>query len=182
MNKEVLINLVKKYNPDNIQEKESKEKILNFLYENDNFTGRDNKLGHITGSAWIVRKDRKKVLLTHHLKLDRWLQVGGHVESDNSILESALREAMEETGLTSIKPLSEEIFDIDVHLIPKRGDVEAHNHYDIRFLFEADENEKINRQEDESKAIKWITLDEVSSYAGEGTVLRMTDKTKLLNS
>lgn len=181
MNKEALINLVKKYNSDNIQEKESKEKILNFLYENDNFTGRDNNLGHITGSAWIVSRDRKKVLLTHHLKLDRWLQVGGHVESDNSILESALREAREESGLTSIKALSEDIFDVDVHLIPKRGEVEAHNHYDIRFLFEADENEKLHRQEDESKAMKWITLDEVTHYAAQGTVLRMTDKTKLLN-
>lgn len=181
MNKEALINLVKKYNPDNIQEKESKEKILSFLYENYNFTGRDNNIGHITGSAWVVSRDRKKVLLTHHLKLDRWLQVGGHVESDNSILESALREASEETGLTSIKPLSEDIFDVDVHLIPKRGEINAHNHYDIRFLFEADENEKLNRQEDESKAMKWITLDEVSSYAGEGTVLRMTDKTKPMN-
>ncbi|ERI95069.1 hydrolase, NUDIX family [Clostridiales bacterium oral taxon 876 str. F0540] len=181
MNKEILINLVKKFSPEDIQEKESKEKILNFLHENDNFTGRDNNIGHITGSAWIVSKDRKKVLLTHHLKLDRWLQVGGHVESDNSMIESALREAREETGLTSIKVLSEEVFDIDVHLIPKRGDVEAHNHYDIRFLFEADENEKIKRQENESKAVKWVALAEVPTYAEGGTVLRMTDKTKLMN-
>ncbi len=176
MKKEELIKLLEEYAPSDFQEKDSKEKILQFIYENDNFTGRDNAKGHITGAAWIVSRDRKKVLLTHHLKLNMWLQIGGHVEGDEHILETALREASEESGLTALKCLSEKIFDIDVHLFPKRGEVEAHYHYDIRFLFEADENEKLVRQTSESKAMKWIPLDEVSRYAKEGTIMRMASK------
>ena len=178
MKKEELIKLLEEYVPIDLKEKESKEKILGFVYDNDNFTGRDNAKGHITGSAWIVSKDRKKILLTHHLKLNMWLQIGGHVEGEEHILETALREAGEESGLTTLKCLSDKIFDVDVHLFPKRGEVEAHYHHDIRFLFEADENEELRRQKSESKAIKWIPLDEVSNYAKEGTILRMTNKTR----
>lgn len=178
MKKEELIKLLQEYDPSNLQEKDSKEKILHFVYNDENFADRGNTKGHITGAAWIVSKDRKKVLLTHHLKLNMWLQIGGHVEGDEYILETALREAQEESGLTTLKCLSGKIFDVDVHLFPKRGEVEAHYHYDIRFLFEADESEELRRQKSESKAMKWIPLGEVSDYAKEGTILRMTNKTK----
>jgi 8-oxo-dGTP pyrophosphatase MutT (NUDIX family) len=178
MKKEKLIKLLEEYVPSDLKEKESKEKILDFVYNNDNFTGRENAKGHITGASWIISKDRKKVLLTHHLKLNMWLQLGGHVEGDEYILETALREAEEESGLTTLICLSDKIFDVDVHLFPKRGEVEAHYHYDIRFLFEADEDEELRRQKSESKSIKWIPLDEVPNYAKEGTILRMTNKTR----
>jgi 8-oxo-dGTP pyrophosphatase MutT (NUDIX family) len=178
MKKEELIKLLEEYAPSGLEENESKEEILRFVCDNDNFTGRDNKNGHITGAAWIVSKDRKKVLLTHHLKLNMWLQIGGHVEGEEYILETALREASEESGLTTLKCLSNKIYDVDVHLFPKRGEVEAHHHYDIRFLFETDENEELKRQKSESKAMKWIPLDEVPAYAKEDTILRMTNKTR----
>lgn len=180
MEKQKLIRLLERYNPTDLTEKESKIKILNFLHENNNFTGRDNTIGHITGSTWIVSKDRKKVLLTHHLKLNMWLQIGGHVEGDEYILETSLREAKEESGLSFLRCLSEEIFDVDVHLFPKRGQVEAHYHFDIRFLLEADEYEELNLLKTESKAMKWIPLEEVYKYAKEDTILRMTNKTRLL--
>ena len=178
MKKEELIKLLEEYVPSDLQEKESKEEILHFVYNNEDFTHRGNTKGHITGAAWIVSGDRKKVLLTHHLKLNMWLQIGGHCEGEERILETALREAGEESGLTTLRGLSDKIFDVDVHLFPKRGEVEAHYHYDIRFLFEADENEELKRQKSESKAMKWIPLDQVSSYAKEGTILRMTNKTR----
>jgi 8-oxo-dGTP pyrophosphatase MutT (NUDIX family) len=176
MIKEDLIKLLKDYEPDDLDEQKSKDRILSFVYNSDNFISRENAVGHITGAAWIVSKDRKKVLLTHHKKLDMWLQLGGHVDSDEHILETALREAREESGLTTLKCLSDKIFDVDVHLFPKKGEVDAHYHFDIRFLFEADENEELHRQKSESKGMKWIALDEVSEYAKEDTILRMTSK------
>lgn len=182
MKKEELIELLEKHNPYNSEEKESRDKILKFLYENDNFTGRDNKIGHITGAAWIVSKDRKKVLLTHHLKLNMWLQLGGHVEGEESILETAMREGREESGLTSLRCLSKDIFDVDVHLFPKRGEVEAHYHFDIRFLLEGDEHEKIKPQQSETKEIKWVSLEEIPLYSNEETIRRMADKTKILQT
>src|SRR5882724_8687217 len=72
--------------------------------------------GHLTGSAWIVSPDRTRTLLTHHHKLDKWLQLGGHADGDGDLLAVALREAREEGGLTRLRPVSTEIFDFDRHL------------------------------------------------------------------
>ena len=178
MKKEELIRDVEKHIAYDLKEAKAKQKILEFLYSNDNFAGRDNKIGHITGAAWIVSKDRKKVLLTHHLKLNMWVQLGGHVDGDESILETAIRESREESGLTSLKVLSEDIFDVDVHLFPRRGKVDEHYHFDIRYLLEADENEEIRPQISETKSIKWVPLEDVPKYSFEENIWRMADKTK----
>src|SRR5258707_15854513 len=50
--------------------------------------------GHLTGSAWIVSSDRTRTLLTHHHKLDKWLQLGGHADGDVNLLAAALLEAI----------------------------------------------------------------------------------------
>ena len=80
--------------------------------------------GHITGAAWILSVDRRRALLTHHRKLDRWLQLGGHADGQWHIEEVALREAREESGLThfDIVPINGVVmpFDVDVHEIPAR--------------------------------------------------------------
>src|SRR3954469_5702412 len=76
--------------------------------------------GHLTGSAWIVSPDRKRTLLTHHHKLDKWLQLGGHADGETDLLAAALREAHEESGLTRVRVVSPEIFDVDRHWIPAR--------------------------------------------------------------
>ena len=58
------------------------------------------------------------VLLMHHTKLDKWFQLGGHCDGDPDVINVAIKEASEESGIKNIKPLSLEIFDIDIHLIP----------------------------------------------------------------
>jgi len=64
-----------------------------------------------------------------------WLQPGGHIKkNDSSLLNVALREAIEETGLKSIQPISSDIFDLDIHQIPKNILFPKHKHFDIRFL------------------------------------------------
>lgn len=63
--------------------------------------------GHLTGSAWIVDTTRQNVLLTHHAKLNRWLQPGGHADGDEDIAGVALREAEEETGVKHFRFLEE---------------------------------------------------------------------------
>jgi hypothetical protein len=89
--------------------------------------------GHFTGSAWLVDRTGQRVLLTHHRKLDRWLQLGGHADGDGDLAGVALREAEEESGLTDLV-VEPEIFDLDRHVIPARGNEPEHWHYDVRFV------------------------------------------------
>ena len=96
--------------------------------------------GHLTASAWVLDRSRTYAALIHHRKLDRWLQPGGHIEVDDvSWRAAAEREVVEETGLRHFLVTGEEqqLFDVDVHLIPARSDVPEHVHYDMRFLFVA---------------------------------------------
>jgi 8-oxo-dGTP pyrophosphatase MutT (NUDIX family) len=122
--------------------------------------------GHVTASAWIVDRTRRLTLLTHHAKLGRWLQPGGHADGETDVLAVALREALEETGLTVVPLLGGAIFDVDVHEIPERGPVPAHLHYDVRFLCEADPAAALTVTV-ESHALAWHAVAEVAGWSGE---------------
>ena len=132
--------------------------------------------GHLTASAWIVDCSRRWTLLTHHHKLDRWLQLGGHVDGSPDLLAAALREGVEESGLTRLAPVSAEIFDVDLHRIPARGVEPEHWHYDVRFLIEADRDEPLQIS-NESKDLAWIELTRVAELNPSESMLRMVRKT-----
>lgn len=136
---------------------------------------RDHLPGHLTGSAWIVDQTKKFVLLTHHVKLNKWLQPGGHADGDENIFAVALREAEEETGLTKFKLLHSGIFDIDIHTIPARKDFPEHLHYDVRFLFEANQQDELVITE-ESHNLKWFPLRDLETITDNASMLRMRDK------
>jgi 8-oxo-dGTP pyrophosphatase MutT (NUDIX family) len=132
--------------------------------------------GHLTGSAWIVSPDRTRTLLTHHHKLDKWLQLGGHADGDGDLLAVALREAREESGLTRLRAVSAEIFDFDRHLIPARKGDPEHFHYDLRFMIEADPAEPLVIS-NESKDLAWVEVGRVTALNPEESMARMVRKT-----
>lgn len=137
---------------------------------------RSQLAGHLTGSAWVVNAGRTRTLLTHHRKLDLWLQLGGHADGDPDLAAVALREAREESGLTRLRLVSPEIFDLDRHWIPARKDVPAHWHFDLRFLIEADPGEPLVVS-DESHDLAWVELDRVAALNPEESMARMVRKT-----
>jgi 8-oxo-dGTP pyrophosphatase MutT (NUDIX family) len=151
--------------------------IERFVLQNKDCFERTLAEGHVTGSAWVVDATKSYTLLTHHRKLDKWFQLGGHADGDPDIYSVALREAQEESGLKHIIPLSHEIFDIDIHLIP--GTPKGHYHSDVRFLFQADREEKLIVT-NESKDLAWVRLDDLESVSQEPSVLRMKKKTQRL--
>ena len=127
----------------------------------DPFTRR-RLTGHFTASSWLVDRSGERVLLTHHRKLDRWLQLGGHADGDRDLARVALKEAEEESGLTGLT-VEREIFDLDRHWIPERGDVPGHWHYDVRYVVHAGESEAFVVS-DESHALAWR---EIAAIAGD---------------
>jgi len=146
------------------------------LLEHPNAFQREHLPGHITGSSWIVDSSRSFVLLVHHGTLNKWLQPGGHSDGEENVLNVALREAEEETGVKRFNILHEDFFDIDIHPIPARADFPQHLHFDIRFLFEADKSEKLTVSE-ESHEVAWVALAELDKLTqGNQSILRMAQK------
>ena len=130
--------------------------------------------GHVTGSAVVLDSAGTSMLMTHHAKLGRWLQLGGHADGEHDPLAVACREATEESGLPVV-PIRDEILDLDVHAIPPCGPDPAHFHYDVRFLLRADQNAPL-RVTGESLALRWVPLDQMETLTTEESVLRMVRK------
>lgn len=110
--------------------------------------------GHFTASAWLVSGDGRRVLLTHHRKLGRWLQLGGHADGERDLAAVALREADEESGLADLRLEDGRIFDLDRHWIADHDDVPGHWHYDVRYVVRAGRSEAYVVSE-ESLALAW---------------------------
>lgn len=130
--------------------------------------------GHITTAGFVVNKERTHCVLMHHKKLDKWIQPGGHVD-DYTLLpeDNALKEVIEETGLTSVKKLNE-IHTISVFVYPENKNEPEHMHYSLCYLFEADLAEK-PIQNEESNGVRWFTLKDAYEL-GDDAVKRMIER------
>jgi 8-oxo-dGTP pyrophosphatase MutT (NUDIX family) len=174
-----LLTMLARHQPFDGRESDSLARIAVFVRANADCFERSNRAGHITGSAWLLNGSRRRVLLTHHRKLNKWLQLGGHADGEADVLRAALREAIEESGIGEtegalIEPLSTAIFDVDVHRIPARGDEPEHFHYDIRFLLGVRPGvDPPIRASDESHDLKWVTKKELPRLDVDESVLRM---------
>ena len=155
--------------------------MLSFIENHTNHFSRTNHHGHFTGSAWIINPDKSKILMTHHKKIGKWLQLGGHADGESDLLKVSQREAVEESGINNFVTISNEIFDMDIHEIPPIGSDPKHLHYDIRFLLQADPDKESLIISNESHDVAWIPLDQIAHYNSEQSIMRMVDKTKILN-
>ncbi|HEX8550796.1 MAG TPA: NUDIX hydrolase [Abditibacteriaceae bacterium] len=181
----MLQTLLENYQPFDEHETAMTERLRVFLAEaahadafGRELAGSEPRWGHVTGSAWVVDETLSRTVLVHHAKLGKWVQPGGHCESETDVLAVAQREAEEETSL-DVEPITTEIFDIDVHEIPEYWRTPAHNHYDVRFLLRANSSH-LPQTSDESHAVRWFSLDEALEISGEESVARMVEKTRRL--
>ncbi len=155
------------------QEQETVSRFIDFVQANPRCFERDCWAGHVTGSAWLVDTTRSRLLLTHHKKLDMWLQLGGHSDGDADTQKVALREATEESGLT-VHLLRADIFDVDIHEIPARKNDPAHFHFDVRYAFSAADDAYVVSEE--SMDLAWVEIDQLEQFTVETSILRMRDK------
>jgi 8-oxo-dGTP pyrophosphatase MutT (NUDIX family) len=150
------------------------EQILDFCRDHPDALYRTCLDGHITGSALVVDPSRAATLLIHHVKLDRWLQPGGHVDGSGDLATAARREAEEEIGIMGLE-VCEPAIDLDIHAIPERGDEPAHLHLDVRFLVLAPAGSAptINH---ESFDAQWVTVDDPEALISGAELRRLVDK------
>lgn len=159
------------------------ERVRELVEGHANCFDRDCLPGHITASSWIVSHDHERVLLTHHRKLGLWLQLGGHADGETDILDVALREAREESGMRDfdvLSPTGDPLpFDIDVHDIPPHGNDPAHEHHDIRYLLVARPEQPLVMSA-ESNDLRWFAMNAIPGIAADASILRMYHKARAL--
>ena len=135
--------------------------ILNWIRNQEDAFSRENKVAHITASAWVVNKDRSKVLMVYHNIYNSWSWLGGHADGETDLLSVAIREVKEEAGITDVQPVSEEIFSVESLTVDghvKRGEyVSSHLHLNITFLLEADSEEAVSIKDDENSGVAWFS-------------------------
>ncbi len=175
MLRNTLITQLQEYNPTDNCELACRKNMLSFIDQYKNCFERSLEIGHITASSWLLSKDKTKALLMHHNKLDLWVQLGGHCDGDSDVLTVAIKEAQEESGIKNIVSVSENIFDIDIHLIPANKKEKEHYHYDVRFLLQVTSDEKVV-QNNESKELRWIAKNKNELPTRKQSVVRMFDK------
>lgn len=182
-----ILKQLKNYVPFNEQETRDREMILKFLLENDDAWVRDNVTAHMTASAWVVSPDRSKVLMAYHKIYDSWAWLGGHADGERDLLAVAMKEVREESGITKLRPVTEDIFSLEVLGVDghvKKGTyVSSHLHLNVTYLIEADPEEKVCVKEDENSGVAWFAPEEAlkgstEPWFVENIYTKLIEKTK----
>lgn len=182
MHRNDLLNMLSNYHTRFMDEVAYVRRAIAYIEQHGNVFERASSV-HITASSWVVSPDREKVLLLHHRKYGHWFQPGGHADGDADVLRVALKECSEETGLNTsqIRLIDSSIFDVDLHDVPRVGQVQAHGHIDIRFLVEIDDRLTIPGN-NESHEVRWFSLYEVMQMNRFRSTYRMLEKTRALRN
>ena len=162
---------IEKFIPYNEQEEIDKKIMLNYINDFEDVLTRQNQYGHFTSSAFVLNKERTKILMAYHKIYNSWAWVGGHSDGDSDLLHVAMKEAKEETGIKNVVPIYKDIYSlelINVNGHEKRGKyVGSHVHLNVTYLLEADENEEIHVKEDENSGVKWVAIDKILEVTSE---------------
>ena len=169
--KEKLIAQIQSYTPTNEQEATDKATLLECLSRPGDISLRDNLVGHLTASAWVVTPDRSRVLMAYHKIYNSWAWLGGHADGDWDLCRVAEKEAREESGIENLRlvsenPVSLEILTVNGH--EKKGKyVPCHLHLNLTYLFEADPAAAIRVKPDENAGVAWIPMEELAMRCAE---------------
>lgn len=162
---------IKEYQPWNEEEAQDKKVFLKYMKQFPDILTRKNEFAHITSSSWILNQEHTKVLMVYHNIYNSWSWTGGHADGEEDLLYVAIKEAKEETGIKTIRPLTKDIFSLELLCVQghwKRGRyVSPHIHLNITFLLEAEEAEEVRNKPDENRAVKWVLLEETAVISRE---------------
>ena len=166
-----LIRRLEAFIPWNDQEVRDKEETLRRLKSGEALLDRSNTSAHLTASAWVVSPDRRQVLMAYHNLYDSWAWLGGHADGEEDLLSVALKEVREESGLQDVRPLTEDIFSVEILAVAgheKKGQfVSSHLHLNVTYLLEADPAAPTRCKEDENSRVGWFSLDDAAAASNE---------------
>lgn len=166
-----LWNTIQNYKPVNPQEEHDRKQMLEFIEHNGDYLERKNLTGHFTASMWTVNKARTKTLMAYHNIYDSWAWIGGHADGMEDLCAVAMKELQEETGVSHARLVSEEVFSLETLTVDghvKRGVwVPSHLHFNLTYLAEAEEEEKLMIREEENSAVQWWTFEEALKVSTE---------------
>ena len=169
--KENIIYQLEKYKPWNEQEAKDKEIIISMLNMHSDLYERSNLIAHMTASAWVINQTYTKVLMAYHKLYNSWAWLGGHADGNKNLLDVALKEVKEESGLENIYPLSEEIYSLEVLAVngheKKNVYIPSHLHLNITYIVGANDKDKLRINEAENTAIAWFEREEAIKMSTE---------------
>lgn len=168
------------YKPYNEQEAHDQAVMRQLLATQPDLFTRENQVAHMTASSWLLNATHDKVLMIYHNIYHSWAWTGGHADGDRDLLAVAKREAMEETGVTEIRAISEDIFSLEILTVDgheKRGAyVPSHLHLNVSYLLEADEAEVLRIKPDENSGVRWFFLEEALAACSEPLMIERVYK------
>lgn len=172
---------ITQYKPINEQEAKDQKNMLHYIQQYPhNVLLRENEIAHLTSSGFIMNESLTKVLMIHHNIYNTWAWTGGHADGEEDLLHVAIKEAIEETGVQTITPLSKEIASLDIlpvlgHM--KKGEyVSPHLHLNVAYVLIAREEEPLLINEEETSGVKWIDVEEIDSYSNEPALISIYKK------
>ena len=164
MTKEELILRIRGYIPYNEQEEADQKEILRRLESGEDLITRENKSAHLTASAWVTDPARSRILMAYHNLYHSWSWLGGHADGEYDLLKTAIKEVQEESGITRVRPLSGEIYSLEILTVDgheKRGEyISSHLHLNLTYLLEADPQEAVRIKPDENSGVAWFEPEE----------------------
>lgn len=172
---------VEAFEPQSQRESIEKDIICRFIKDNaaDVLT-RSNAIAHMTSSAMVFNEDMTRVLMAWHNIYQSWAWTGGHADGDGDLMAVAVREAQEETGITGLRPITEQMISLDILTVQaheKHGvPVNAHLHLSACYAFVADETVPLRVKPDENSRVGWIPVDALEAYVSEPDMLPIYHK------
>lgn len=166
-----LYDTILRYAPTCEQEREDRRMMLEYMRIFDDLLHRENEIAHFSASAWVTNPARDRILMLYHNIYQSWAWPGGHADGDADLLRVAMKEVREETGLTRLRPVSEEIISLEILPVNahfKRGRfVVPHLHLNLTYLLEAQDDQQLHSKPDENSGVKWFRPEEAVAASSE---------------
>lgn len=182
---------IKEFGAETPQERGDKEFILSFCnHFPDTVLYRQNIFAHVTSSGFVLNEDLSKMLMVHHNIYKTWAWTGGHADGNSSLLDVAMKESCEETGIVNVAPLTDKILSLDVLNVCghfKNGIyVSAHLHLSAAYVLIGNENDQLKKKEDENSGVRWVNVEDIEGFSNEPEIVpiyfKLIERAKTIKS